>query len=46
MEEHRDGMKHPMAHDSQTLQPQLVRIILAISALFGFDVWVNDKTQA
>lgn len=35
-----------MLHTTRTLQPQSVRILLAPSYSFGFDLWTSDITQA
>lgn len=43
---HRDKLKEFMVHSSQTLQPQSIRILLAIAVLFGFDIWTADVRQA
>lgn len=39
-------MKHMLVHSSTTLQPQSVRLLLAMAAIFGFDTWNADITQA
>ncbi len=43
---HRDRMKKLMVHTSQTLQPSSIRLLLAVAALFAFDVWTSDVRQA
>ena len=35
-----------MVHSTATLQPQSVRLLLAIAAIFGFDIWTADIRQA
>lgn len=44
--EHRDRMKPWMVHSSTTLQPQSVRMLLALAAMFGFEVWTADIRPA
>eukprot|EP00171_Calliarthron_tuberculosum_P009468 IDg9468t1 len=41
---HRDRMKEMMVHDAATLQPQSIRLILALSVAEGFEVWTSDET--
>lgn len=43
---HRDKMKDWMVHSSTTLQPQSVRLLLALAGIFGFDIWTADIRQA
>lgn len=43
---HRDKMKRFMVHTSKTLQPQSLRLLLALASAFGFDIWTSDITQA
>lgn len=43
---HRDKLKHMMVHSSTTLQPQSVRLLLALAGIFGFDLWTADIRQA
>ena len=43
---HRDRFKHMMVHSASTLQPQSVRLLLALAAMFDFDVWTSDVKQA
>lgn len=43
---HRDKLKQFMVHSSQTLQPQSIRLLLALATAFGFDIWTSDVTQA
>ena len=43
---HRGKLKKFMVHDTATLQPQSVRLLLALASIFGFDVWTSDVTQA
>ena len=44
--EHRDRMKNWMAHSSTTIQPQSVRLLLALTSMFGFSLWTADIKQA
>jgi len=43
---HRDKLKHMMVHSASTLQPQSVRLLLALASMLGFDVWTSDVKQA
>eukprot|EP00737_Agarophyton_chilense_P000247 gb/GEZJ01000282.1/.p1 GENE.gb/GEZJ01000282.1/~~gb/GEZJ01000282.1/.p1 ORF type:complete len:768 (+),score=79.54 gb/GEZJ01000282.1/:1785-4088(+) len=43
---HRDRFKNLMVHSSSTLQPQSVRLLLALAAIHGFNVWTPDIRQA
>ena len=43
---HRDRLKEFMVHSSQTLQPQSIRILLALAVIFGFKIWTADVRQA
>jgi len=43
---HRDKQKHLMVHNSATLQPQSIRLLLALAHAHDFDVWTADVTQA
>ena len=43
---HRDRLKAFMVHASQTIQPTYIRMVLALAAILGFDVWSTDVTQA
>lgn len=43
---HRDRMKAMMVHSAATLQPQSIRLLLALAAAFGFDIWSADVRQA
>ena len=43
---HRDKLKELMVHSTATLQPQSVRMCLALAAIFGFDIWTADIRQA
>ena len=42
----RDKLKDLIVHSTATLQPQSVPMLLAIAAIFGFDIWTADMTQA
>ena len=42
---HGDRYKNMMVHSATTLQPQSVRLLLAIVAMFDFDVWTSDVRQ-
>lgn len=41
----RDRCKNMIDHSATTLQPQSVRNLLAIAAIFGFDVWTFDVSR-
>ena len=43
---HRDKFKDMMVHTSTTLQPQSIRLLLAMASMFGFDIWTADVRQA
>lgn len=43
---HRDKLKHMMVHSATTLQPQSIRLLLALANIHGFDVWSSDVRQA
>ena len=43
---HRDRYKNMMVHSATTLQAQSVRLLLAIAAMFDFDVRTSDVRQA
>ena len=43
---HRDKFKDLMVHSTSTLQPQSVRLLLALAAIFNFDIWTSDLRQA
>lgn len=43
---HRHRMEDMMVHDATTLQPQSIRILLALAAMFGFKIWTSDVRQA
>ena len=43
---HRDKYKDLMVHSTSTLQPQSVRLLLALAAIFEFDIWTSDVRQA
>ena len=43
---HRDRLKHMMVHSTTTLQPQSIRLLLALAAIHGFNVWTSDVRQA
>jgi hypothetical protein len=43
---HRDFLKHNMVHTATTLSQTSTRLILAIAAIFDFDVWTTDVQQA
>eukprot|EP00171_Calliarthron_tuberculosum_P004009 IDg4009t1 len=42
---HRDKLKDMMVHSTTTLQPQSIRLLLALAALHGFDIWTSDVRQ-
>lgn len=39
---HLDRMKDIMVHSATTLHPQSIRLLLALTAMFGFDIWSAD----
>ena len=39
-------LKDLTVHSSTTLQPQSVRLLLALAAIFGFDIWTADIRQS
>jgi Reverse transcriptase (RNA-dependent DNA polymerase) len=43
---HRDFLKHKMVHTATTLSQTSTRLILAMAAIFDFDVWTTDFQQA
>lgn len=44
--EHRDKLKRPMVHFSQTMQPSSIRLTHALALNHNFDVWTSDVRQA
>ena len=43
---HKDRMKGWMVHSSTTIQPQSVRLLFALTSMFGFNLWTADIRQA
>ena len=43
---HRDKYKAFMVHSTSTMQPQSIRLLLALAAVFEFDIWTSDVRQA
>ena len=43
---HMDAFKDYLLHFTKTIQPDIIRLLLALAALFGFDIWTADVTQA
>lgn len=43
---HRDRIKDLIVHSAATSQPQSIRILLAVAAMFGFTVWTTAVSQA
>ena len=43
---HRDRLKHMMNHSTYTVQPSSIRLLLALAATHGFDVWTSEVRQA
>lgn len=43
---HRDKFKNMMVHSTTTLQPQSVRLLLALAAMHNFHIWTSDVRQA
>jgi len=43
---HRDKQKHLMVHNSATLQPQSIRLLLSLAHANDFAIWTADVTQA
>lgn len=35
-----------MVHSASTLQPQSIRLLLSLAAIFDFDIWTSDVRQA
>eukprot|EP00171_Calliarthron_tuberculosum_P016392 IDg16392t1 len=42
----RDRMKDLIVHNVATLQPQSIRLLLAIAIIHGFEIWTADVRQA
>ena len=43
---HRDRLKPMTVHTASTLQPQSIRLILALAVVHGFDIWTSKVRQA
>ena len=43
---HRDRFKALMVHSAATLQPQSIRLLLALAAIHGLDIWSSDVRHA
>lgn len=43
---HRHRLQHRMGHSNFTLQPSSIRLLLALAAINGFDIWTSDFRQA
>jgi Reverse transcriptase (RNA-dependent DNA polymerase) len=43
---HRDLMKNLVVHTASTLRQQIVRLLLALAAIVGLEVWSTDVAQA
>ena len=43
---HRHRMGALMVHSAATLQPQSIRLLLALAAIYGIDIWSSDFRQA
>ena len=43
---HRDRLNHMMVHTASTLQPQSIRLLLALAVMHSFDIWTYDVHQA
>ena len=43
---HRDSMKALMVHSAATLHSRSTRLLLALDAVYGFDIWSSDVGQA
>lgn len=39
---HKEKLKSRMVHVSATVQPLSIRLLLALSAIFGFKIWTAD----
>ena len=39
---HRNRMKDMMVHSATSLQPQSIRLLLALATMFGFNIWTAD----
>ena len=42
---HRDNLKQLMVHNTPILQPQFIRLLLALAVSHGFDTWTSDVIQ-
>ena len=43
---HRDAEKHNLVHDSTNVRQSSVRIVIALAAIMGFEVWTEYISQA
>ncbi len=43
---HRDAEKHNLVHDSTNVRQSSVRLLIALAAIMGFDVWTEYISQA
>ena len=43
---HRDWLRHMMVHTASTLQPQSIRLLLALAVMHGYDIWTSNVRQA
>ena len=43
---HRDAEKHNLVHDSNNFRQSSVRLLMALAAIMGFDVWTEGISQA
>lgn len=43
---HTDIEKHLLVHNSTTLKHHSIRILVELASIFGFEVWLQDVSQA
>lgn len=43
---HRDRDRRRLVHNSNTLKQSSIRLLLALAAMYGFEVWATDINQA
>jgi len=42
----KDSEKHQLVHSTTTVRPSSVRLLIALAAILGFDIWSEDISQA
>lgn len=45
VDRHKDKLKCLMVHTSRTIQPSSIRLLIAVAAMKGFDVWSSEVRQ-